>query len=98
MTLFITTSIVIINQKDTQVQAAEIPHGDHENAIGLDLGFLNNTTVMIAHAVYNAYYGNQLRKGREFGSKGCESYSKTIIFDKMNNLSLNPQYNTSANS
>lgn len=91
LTLFITNCIVIINQQDTRVQAAEVPHGNQENAIGLDLGFFQNTTVLIAHAVYNAYNGNQLRKGREFGSKGCENYSKNLIYNQMNNLSLNPQ-------
>jgi hypothetical protein len=39
ITLVITSSIAIINRYNTSVKATgEVPHGEHENAMGLDLG------------------------------------------------------------
>jgi hypothetical protein len=66
----------------------ELPHGEHENAMGLDLGYMWNATKYISNAVHDAYLGQELRKGRMFGSKGCENYTKSYIYYKMKDLDL----------
>jgi hypothetical protein len=91
--LVITSSIAIVNQTNTSVKGAGgvaqqgkiVGHG---NSIGLDLNYMWNSTVYISNAVHKAYHGQELRKGRMFGSNGTENYTKTYIYNQMVNLSL----------
>jgi hypothetical protein len=92
ITLMITSSIIIVTRTNTNVKAT-FPQSQqgivgHKNAIGLDLGMMWDNTVNISNAVHNAYHGQELRKGRMFGSNGTENYTKTLFYHQMKELGL----------
>jgi hypothetical protein len=89
-TLMITSSTTILLNKNTiKVVAAGDGQQGQNNTIGLDYNYMWNVTTYISNAVHNAYNNSEIHKGRAFGSKGCETYTRDYIYRQMaNNLSL----------
>lgn len=88
------SSIVIVSQNNTSVKATGGQTQQGINSIGLDLNYMWGSTVNISNAVHKAYNGQELRKGRLYGSNGTENYTKTFIYRQMKyNLSLQGVHN-----
>ena len=81
----ITSSIVIVSQNNSSVKATggQTQQGEQGIAFGLDLNYMWGNTVNISNAVHKAYHGQELRKGRLFGSNGTEVYARGIIYKEM---------------
>ena len=88
--LMITSSIIVVSQHNESVKATggQTQQGEQGNSIGLDLNYFWNATDNISRAVHRAYHGQELRKGRLFGSNGTEVYARNYIFDEMKNRSF----------
>jgi hypothetical protein len=87
--LVITSSIVIVNQNNESVKATGGQEQQGQgNSIGLDLNYMWQKTEDISNAVHLAYHGQELRKGRLFGSNGTEVYTREYIMNRMNESSL----------
>jgi len=82
------TSIVIIHS-DLEVEAT-IGGGEGilENETGLDYDFMWSVVKNLSDVVYTAYNEGEIRKGRDFGSKG-EFWTADYLWRELNNLSLN---------
>ena len=86
--LIITSSIVIVSQNNESVKATGGQAQQGLNSIGLDLDYMWDATVYIANATHAAYHGQELRKGRLFGSNGTEVYTKNFTYYQMKNFGL----------
>jgi hypothetical protein len=82
ISLLILTSIVVIVNNELYVEATGGEgEGDIDN-IGLDYNFLWNVSDNVSQAVYKAWEGDEITKGREFGSKG-DIWTADLIRDYM---------------
>ena len=86
--LVIASSVTILStQENIKVKAAGGgQQGTQGNTIGLDYNYMWNVTTNISNAVHNAYNVTEIPKGRAFGSKGCEEYTKDYIYHQMNDI------------
>ena len=56
-----------------------------KNSIGLDLGYLWNVSIYVSNIINTSYHGNQLRKGRFFGSQGDIDTSNYLQYQLSHN-------------
>jgi len=81
VTLLMCLSAILILPSDLEVDAAGGGEGD--NDIGLDYDFMWKVTDNLTSVVHNAYNDGDIRKGRDFGSKG-DLWTADYINDTMN--------------
>jgi len=81
MLMTISTMTTILYTNNIKVEASD-GGGDDNNRIGLDYDFMWNVTNNLSKVVYNAYSGNDIRKGRSFGTKG-EQYTADYFYHEI---------------
>ncbi len=81
MLMTISTMITILYTNNIKVEASNGGEGGN-NRIGLDYNFMWNITNNLSKVVYNAYSGNDIRKGRSFGTKG-EQYTADYFYNEI---------------
>jgi hypothetical protein len=75
MLLVTASTILLVVPEKLSVEAISgdgSKSGDNED-LGLDTDFVWNVTVDLANVVHDAYSGDDIRKGRAFGTKGEHS-------------------------
>jgi len=89
MLMITSSTTILLNKNDIKVKAAEGGQQGPNNAIGLNYSYMWDAITYISNAAHKAYNNSEIHKGRAFGSKGCENYSKNYIYRQMiDNLSL----------
>jgi len=84
MLMIASTVTILFTQENIKVEAAGGgQQGTQGNTIGLDYNYMWNVTKKISNAIHDAYHGNDIRKGRAFGSNGSEIYSRDYIYGQM---------------
>ena len=70
--LLLSASVMVIvnNESDVEATGGGGEGENGENSIGLDFNYMWNVTDNLSRVVHDVYEGNEIRKGREFGSKG----------------------------
>ena len=83
-TLLMVLSTIVIAPSDYKVEAAGgRGYGNGgDNTIGLDKDYMYNITLDLANVVHEAYTGNEIRKGRYFGSKG-DQWTANYLYNEI---------------
>ena len=83
ISLLLLSSIVVFVNNELNVEATGGEGGGDIDNIGLPYDFMWNVSKTVSNATYEAYPGDEINKGREFGSKG-ENWTANKIVDYMN--------------
>lgn len=83
--LLLLASIMVIVNNDVDVEATGGGGNGNNNgnSIGLDMEYFYNITYNLSRVVHDVYKGNEIRKGRDFGSAG-DQWTAEYLFRKMN--------------
>jgi hypothetical protein len=82
VTLLICITVILVTPDDWKIKATS--GGDGEGDIGLNCSYIYEKTEELSKVIDEAYFGNDLRKGRVFGSEG-EHLAKNLIKNWMEN-------------
>jgi parallel beta-helix repeat protein len=78
---------MVIFNKDVEVEANPGEGGGNDNNYNLNYTYMWKVTEEMSEVIYKAYSGNDIRKGRAFGTKG-EEFAADLIRDEFTSLGL----------